>query len=200
MWRKLTSLLFEEEEVVLEEEEVKVENISIKPVEVMKEEPIKNYNLEDTVEIKAVENIIIEEETVQEVPVKEEPKKSFRIDLDDTPEQEPEVAKEKPVIKIYDQEKTEASYRSKSILSPMHGGSEEVASDTPVVAPKKPSSITQVISPMYGSVSQDDTAREVLSETMMDINLEKMIDEEEGDDEIQTSLYDFLEGLDDNAE
>lgn len=199
MWRKLTSLLFEEEEVVLEEEEVKVENISIKPVEIMKEEPIKNYNLEDTVEIKAVEHIIAEE-TVTEVPVKEETKKSFRIDLDETPEPEAKVVKEKPVVKIYEQEPVVDSYRSKSILSPMHGGSDDIASDKPVITPKKPSSITQVISPMYGSVSQDDTAREVLSETMMDINLERMIDEEEGDDEIQTSLYDFLERLDDNAE
>ena len=30
----------------------------------------------------------------------------------------------------------------------------------------------------------------------MDIDLRKMIDDEESDAEIQTSLYDFLEGLD----
>ena len=191
-------MLFEEDEVILEEEEVVVENISIKPVKVMKDESVNQRTFEDTVEIKAVEEAIIDiqEPVIIPEPVEDKsgtPKKSFRIDLDETVEKRP-----KPVIPVY--EKEEDTYRPKSILSPMHGGSEteeDIIVQT-VNTKKKHAPVTQIISPMYGNVAKEEDHAEKLSEEMMDIDIMKMIKDEESDDEVQTSLFDFLEGLDEN--
>lgn len=195
MWRKLTSLLFDEEEIILEEEEIKVEEIKIRPVKPMIEKAVPM----DHVEIKPVPVETIEMDVINNpnsVPLHEDkPKKSIKIDITQ------ETFKENFKPKV--QTPTETVYKPKNIISPYHGGpdADEIdVKDFKKQNIKKREPLTKVISPMFGKVVETEQEDfEVLAETLMDIDLENMIDtSSQGteDDEVQTSLYDFLEGLD----
>ncbi len=148
MLKKLTSLLFEEEEEVVEEElSVKEEPIKKekslitsmnpkaieKPIERVIEEPV--YVQEEEIEHKAVEEII--------KPVKSE----FGIAFDEpTPVREkPKVVKEKPI------------YEFKPVISPMFGVSESKKAQAVRPANNPPQSVKKsrintVISPFYGDI------------------------------------------------
>ena len=148
MLKKLASLLFEEEEEVVEEElSVKEEPIKKekslitsmnpkpieKPIERVIEEPV--YVQEEEIEHKAVEEII--------KPVKSE----FGIAFDEpTPVREkPKVVKEKPI------------YEFKPVISPMFGVSESKKAQAVRPANNPPQSmkksrINTVISPFYGDI------------------------------------------------
>ena len=196
MWRKLTSLLFEEEEIVLEEEELKVEPVKIKPVLPMKDkklekpepEPLPSY---DTIELEVVEKAI---ETPTSLEA-DKPKRSMMIDLEEKTEVEPEVHKPR----IFETKKTKESYKRRAILSPMHRGDESEKDEmiqTPAPKPaQKHEPITKIISPMYGSLQDENKNEDAFEEELLDLDLKSMIYEDDNDDEVQTSLYDFLEGL-----
>ena len=148
MLKKLASLLFEEEEEVVEEElSVKEEPIKKekslitsmnpkaieKPIERVIEEPV--YIQEEEIEHKAVEEII--------KPVKSE----FGIAFDEpTPVREkPKVVKEKPI------------YEFKPVISPMFGVSESKKAQAVRPANNPPQSVKKsrintVISPFYGDI------------------------------------------------
>ncbi len=148
MLKKLASVLFEEEEEVVEEElSVKEEPIKKekslitsmnpkpieKPVEKVVEEPV--YVQEEEIEHQAVEEII--------KPVKSE----FGIAFDEpTPVREkPKVVKEKPI------------YEFKPVISPMFGVSESKKAQAVRPANNPPQSmkksrINTVISPFYGDI------------------------------------------------
>ena len=148
MLKKLASLLFEEEEEVVEEElSVKEEPIKKekslitsmnpkpieKPIERVIEEPV--YVQEEEIEHKAVEEII--------KPVKSE----FGIAFDEpTPVREkPKVVKEKPI------------YEFKPVISPMFGVSESKKAQAVRPANNPPQSVKKsrintVISPFYGDI------------------------------------------------
>lgn len=195
MWRKLTSFLFDEEEIIVEEElgtpkKVKEEEVVIRPVQVLQEkrEPISLEPIDLTDDKPVLEEI---QETIEF----KTPKKSFRIDLEDeikTVEKsiEPTIVKEK------------TTYHRRGLLSPMHGGSNtEIPYEKPKpVQVKKHKPLTQIISPIYGSLEQENAQQDVLEEDLMRLDLESMIYEEENDEEVQTSLYDFLEGLENEHE
>ncbi|NTW90668.1 MAG: hypothetical protein HGA35_01830 [Erysipelotrichaceae bacterium] len=148
MLKKLASLLFEEEEEIVEEElsvkeePVKKEKSLItsmnpkpieKPIEKVIEEPV--YVQEVEIEHKAVEEII--------KPVKSE----FGIAFDEpTPVREkPKVVKEKPI------------YEFKPVISPMFGVSESKKAQAVRPANNPPQSVKKsrintVISPFYGDI------------------------------------------------
>lgn len=187
MWRKLTSLLFEEEEIILEEEEVKVKEIKIKPVE-----PIKvDKKIEDTFEIDSIQ------EMVETLEVKEdiEEKRFKMINL----EEEVEKPKKKEVKPrpVYEPIIEAKEYKQKEIISPIHGGPKADDEEIEIERTKRRKNVqsrTQVISPMYGKMYKTP---ETIKEEILELDLESLIEEEElSDEEVQTSLYDFLEGLD----
>lgn len=149
MLKKLASLLFEEEEEIVEEElNVKEEpvkkekslitSMNPKPIE----KPIEKVIVEPVPVLQEVE---IEHKAVEEIikPVKPE----FGIAFDEpTPLREkPKVVKEKPI------------YEFKPVISPMFGVSESKKAQAvrPTVNPPqsvKKSRINTVISPFYGDV------------------------------------------------
>jgi len=148
MLKKLASLLFEDEEEIVEEElSVKEEPIKKekslitsmnpktieKPIEKVVEAPV--YVQEEEIEHKAVEEII--------KPVKSE----FGIAFDEpTPVREkPKVVKEKPI------------YEFKPVISPMFGVSESKKAQAVRPASNPPQSVKKsrintVISPFYGDI------------------------------------------------
>lgn len=148
MLKKLASLLFEEEEEIVEEElSVKEEPIkkekslistmNPKPVEKVVEKPIEQavYLEEEKIEVKAVEEII--------KPVKTD----FGIAFDEPSpiKEKPKPIKEKPI------------YEFNPVISPMFGVSESKKNQAvrqavnPPQALKK-SRINTVISPFYGDI------------------------------------------------
>ncbi len=200
MFRKLTQFLFEEEEIVIEEELKPIkekEEVVIKPVEPLKdlsreEKPvIKEPVKQDTIEFE------LNQEELEMLEEKHEKRKSVMIDLEEEISFEPK----KPKAKIYDTDTQKQTYQRRSVLSPMHGGDalDEAHQAPEIVSVKKQESITQVISPMFGQLNQDHVRDEVLEQDLMQLDLEAMI-HEEVDDEVQTSLYDFLEGLENEDE
>lgn len=160
MLKKLASLLFEEEEEIVEEEL----NVKEQPVKKEKslitsmnpkpiEKPIEKVIVEPVPILKEVE---IEHKAVEEIikPVKSE----FGIAFDEpTPLREkPKVVKEKPI------------YEFKPVISPMFGVSESKKAQAvrPTVNPPqsvKKSRINTVISPFYGDV---ENKKEVSSPKM----------------------------------
>lgn len=148
MLKKLASLLFEEEEEIVEEElSVKEEpvkkekslitSMNPKPIEKQIEKVIEEpvYVQEEEIEHKAVEEII--------KPVKSE----FGIAFDEpTPVREkPKVVKEKPI------------YEFKPVISPMFGVSESKKAQSVRPANNPPQSVKKsrintVISPFYGDI------------------------------------------------
>lgn len=196
MWRKLTSLLFEEEEIILEEEELQprkeAKETKIEPIKPLKDKKLVE-DTSDTIEIDAIDETFVETHLETE-----KPKKSVMIDL----EEDKESKVKEHIPRIFDTTKAKEEYKKRSILSPMHGGddtdeSPQTIKDTQV---KKHKPVTQVISPMYGSIHEEESEEEVFEDKLMDIDLKGMIYEEENDDEVQTSLYDFLEGLEQENE
>lgn len=188
MFRRLTTLLFEEEEVNLEEEEHVLEEVTISSVPVLKAPEAVPPKV-DTMELKTVEDLASKEKNVDQEP-SEKSKGFHRIDIEE--KKEPSR-----VSKPHHFEREKMEYKRRNILSPMHGGSEKELAKEPISVPSKSSkTLTKIISPIYGNIELDESHAETLSEKMMDIDLRKMIDDEESDAEIQTSLYDFLEGLD----
>ena len=86
MWKKLTSFLFKEEEIILEEEEHEIEEIKIKPVEPLKAPEIKKpvkVKPEPEEDIKAVSEKTKEFHIVSD----KKPKRSMMIDLNDKPKE-----------------------------------------------------------------------------------------------------------------
>lgn len=177
MWKKLTSFLFKEEEIILEEEEHEIEEIKIKPVEPLKAPEIKKpvkVKPEPNEDIKAVSEETKEFHIVSD----KKPKRSMMIDLND-----------KPIETVESNDKN-YEYKRKNIISPIFGG-DEVEEDQvikPLVKPA-PKAKTQVISPMYGSVTED----EELEEVDLEMDLEDILADEPIAEEVQTSLFDYLE-------
>ncbi|HZJ86866.1 MAG TPA: hypothetical protein VFC75_01455 [Erysipelothrix sp.] len=214
MLRKLTEFLFEEEEIVIEEEltpKKEKEAVMIKPVEPLKDntalkpkeskQPETNISNQDTIEFDLNKDKFeqLEKLEEQELRIKKEKRKSVMIDLEEEAV-EPIIQKTKP--KIYDTESPSQTYQRRSVLSPMHGGDAKdfIKEDQEVVAIRKQEPITKVISPMFGQINKDESQEDILHQDLMDLDLEAMIHEEENDDEVQTSLYDFLEGLENEDE
>lgn len=166
MFKKLASLLFEEEEEVIEEElatkekVVKPERISISPI--LKEKPVKterslisSMNPKPVDEIK--EEVIVQEE-VKEVEHKavediiKPNKPEFGIAFSDplVSKEKPRALKEKPI------------YEFNPVISPMFGVSESKRSQpirqsiNPPQSVKR-SRINTVISPIYGDVENKKT-------------------------------------------
>lgn len=183
MFRKLVDLLFKEEEIIIEEDEHEVEDISIQsiqPIVLKKEETLDMSVVSDAVE-------------------EEAPKKSFRIDVDDSFNQGVTLKTE---VKKENTDNSTKLYRTKQVISPMHGGDFELNEPIhkpSIQSPKKRTPLTEVISPMFGKMGFEPEEAESFEEDLLDLDLKEMISDDSNslDDEVQTTLFDYLEELGD---
>lgn len=191
MFRKLTSFFFKEEEIEVEETEQAEDHYKIpklKPLTSPKEKPkaqpdfphaSKNEEswVEETEASASRKSVMITADTMY-TPVEEKPKQSF----------------EKP---FYEEKKS--VYKRHEIISPMYGGPEvsepqEIRS-VPDAKNRKP--VTEIISPIYGKVVVEETKTD-LEPSLFNLDVEAMIAPEIQEEEVQVSLYDYLDGLDDD--
>lgn len=192
MFKKLTSFLFKEEEVLIEEEEIVIEpKVKEKP-RIEKVEPF----VAPKKKVEAVKEETPKEYVVEDIKTNDEkPKKRLMIDLDDEPAQS---TFKKEEIKPYYETQNNAPYKPKEVISPMHGGDnlpETPASEKPVAKSRQP--LTKIISPMYGAINIQDEEVEKASEEIYDMELSEIIQNEpKGEEEVQASLFDFLEEMD----
>lgn len=197
MWKKITSFFFDEEEIEIEDEPIKEKEAYVIP-------ELKPYNpnndKKEKIE-KPIENVkeeVVERPTHKHEDIVFDPpvtkKKSFGIDL----EEKPEVTITKKEPTILPKPKVEETYSRKEIISPMYGGpkgSVETQSKAKVeLKSRRPT--TPIISPIFGKVEDGEGGVEE-NRTILDMKLDEIIKPETKIEEEQTSLYDYLEGLDD---
>lgn len=198
MFKKLASLLFNEEEIVIEEEIAKQEKEEalkipdLKPI-VPKQETRRREKTqtEIKVDIKPIGQPIERpvEKPVEVIMSDDEPRKKVTmINVDEKKE-----IRKKPDIVV-----REKAYQPQEVISPYFGGTQETTTPIKktVTDAKKRSSMTQVISPMFGQVNVEDTNEIEHIDEIMDLDITEMLSPERSEEEVQVSLYDFLEGLD----
>ena len=198
MFKKLASFLFEEEEIIVEEEELhthKEPNYEIPKLDGIKAKSEKVQKVQEKEVLKQVEvePTVLNKEENKEAVVKTT-NKIQRIDVDGI---EKKVAKEKPVTPT-EKPQQESVYQPQEIISPIFGGSEKKAEPIRLNKPKKPSkqSDNAIISPMYGIVNEEKEMN--IDQEILEYDLEDMLSPQKGPAEVQVSLYDYLEELSDD--
>lgn len=189
MIKKLTSFLFKEEEIIIEEAEHEVEPVSIKPLEPLVEKPLRKRAASILEEDKSLPNPV----TIEPKPVEEEKlvKKSVMIDL----EEKPNPTKREPVQEV---QASLSEYRRRNVISPIHGGPEKeaVVDHGNAYALPKTKQKMHVLSPMYGSVKQEGEEDGYVD---LNLDLKDMLSSEPVQEEVQASLFDFMTESDDDA-
>lgn len=208
MFEWLKNLLFDEEEVVVEEDELNQINFSnVHDIETVFSEPKKEEIKKDIV----IEKMPQEPQKKEEPKTVTPPKKDFNIQLKEVNKKE-EV--EETVIKRSERTEKKSSRREKEIeinqvLSPMFGGKqvqsvEKITMEAPAV--KRKDGLGTVISPMYGQaeliVHEQEASLKYQQEKKEEIPLvedddwndnvplEELINTvEESDDCVQFSLF-----------
>lgn len=209
MLRKLAAFFFDEEEIVLEEDLKKEQEENyripeIKPMRAKTKESMLPKPKAKEEEIK--EEIIYANQDEQNEPAEvNEPEnkvaepgqdrirsKKITVDRDDFSVKKKEVFESKvPKAKEVQEE-----YQPQEIISPIFGGSEKETSKPIIIKePIKKKRQTTVISPMYGLVEDDQD--EAFNEELLNYDLSDMLSSSKDAEEVQVSLYDFLEELED---
>lgn len=194
------TILFDEEEIIIEDEVAQEEPYEIPMLQPLKErrvEPVQRES-EPVVQTRQVEAsapapVAPELETPAVTPVVDKPK-SKMIDADG-PRVKVEPAKEL----YFPQKDTKTPYQPVDIISPIYGGPKRDAEalkpvPRPVSSPRTP--MTQVISPMYGQVETKSSLGDIEPE-MLDLDVVDMNSAQDTGLEFQASLYDMIEGLED---
>lgn len=201
MLRKLASFFFQEEEIILEEDlkEEQEENYKIPEIKPMKaqqrKEPVSAaQSLAPKMDPKegqeAAKISKIDQPVEEEVLVLN---KSKKITADIKPLQ-PRLQEPTRKKVIQTQIKKE-DYKPQAIISPIFGGSHNDDSKPikEAVKVKKNHSRTTVISPMFGVMEEENN--EVFNKDLLKYNLSDMLSSKEETGEVQVSLYDYLEEL-----
>lgn len=202
MFRKLASLLFEEEEIIVEEEELQ-KDPQDKHYEIP---PIKGIKASETTESNQTIKKEVKEKEIQK-PEKEKIErfdeelslnnsKIQRIDVEDPIEKarKEKKLKKKKLEKVIQED---IVYEPQEIISPMFGGDEKKKEPIKIPAVRKQSEDEEsgIISPMYGKVQRD--VKKEPAEEILNLDLEDMVQPKGDNQEIQVSLYDYLEELED---
>lgn len=211
MFRRLASVLFKEEEIVIEEEISdhvgEVEIPELKPI-LPKEKKIVEKPKTVTEHVDITEPVISEKPITDMTPdeavnaASELNRKSRMITADD------DLAKRKmeraKAARTSELEVKKFEYQRKDIISPMYGGPSQPSK--PLDIPKKNKAskhvpVAEVISPMYGKVQEESKveARKI-DESLMDLRVDDIISNEGKGETVQVSLYDYLEGIDEHEE
>lgn len=207
MFEWLKNLLFDEEEVVVEEDELNQINFSnVHDIETVISEPKQAEKKKDIVVEKTTHQEIKKEEPKETLP----PKSNLNIQFKEVKKEEVE----EPVIKRSERVEKKTSRKEKEfeinqVLSPMFGGKEvksveKITMEAPAV--KRKDGLGTVISPMYGQAEliaheqeaslkyQQEKPKEVPlvedDDWNDDVPLEELINTvEESDDCVQFSLF-----------
>lgn len=207
MFEWLKNLLFDEEEVVVEEDELNQINFSnVHDIETVISEPKQAEKKKDIVVEKTTHQEIKKEEPKETLP----PKSNLNIQFKEVKKEEVE----EPVIKRSERIEKKTSRKEKEfeinqVLSPMFGGKEvksveKITMEAPAV--KRKDGLGTVISPMYGQAEliaheqeaslkyQQEKPKEVPlvedDDWNDDVPLEELINTvEESDDCVQFSLF-----------
>lgn len=204
MLRKLAAFFFDEEEIVLEED--------------LKKDVEENYRIPEIKPLKAKSKESIVSKTVNEekktTAFQEEEKPETKVDFSDveiietpqdrakskkiTVDRDEFSVKKKEIVqpKIPKVKEIQEDYQPQEIISPIYGGSDKEPSKPIVIKENvKNKRQTAVISPMYGLVEDED--EEVFNEELLNYDLSDMLSASKDAEEVQVSLYDFLEELED---
>lgn len=202
MFKKIVNFFFTEEEEYIHEEELNSKDTSdqlhvhpIKPfVNEKKEEasikPVIKEASEPVVEIKKPE---VKVEQAPKPVQSQTDKKTKMINVDDPISSVREVTLKRDYVKPI----TPPKYQPTEIISPIYGGPKPSEKVNPVSAIRqdavKKTVTSSVISPMYGAISVDATPDE---ETVdMNLDISDLLSPERNNEEVQTSLYDYLEDI-----
>lgn len=207
MFEWLKNLLFDEEDVVVEED--KLEEIDFSKVNdfenILSDAP-KKINIEEKSVKEKREEVLIEEEKKNEIPLRTE----FNIQLKESqPKKEVQGELKLKRTERSVSERKEKDVEINSVISPMFGGNEEkkierLTPSSPIM--KKKDGLGTVISPMYGqaelSVHEQEAIAKINENKQKempiieeddwkdDIPLEELISsEEESNDCVQFSLF-----------
>lgn len=192
------NILFDEEEVIIEEE-TQEETYDIPKIRPLSERRVgaATEKLVEPVPVQKTPPVVTQVVTEPEVvvtPISVEKPKTRMIDADGP------KAKVDPAKELYFPKKdTKTPYQPVEIISPIFGGPKrEPQALQPVVVSvsKKRESMTQVISPMYGQVETKSSLGGIEA-AILDLDVEDMHTGHDGGVEIQASLYDMIEGLED---
>lgn len=199
MFRKIMNILFDEEEIVVKEPKTQEEAYDIPSIKPLREPVPSSVMVEETTETEVVSPVVAEEFKKEEVvvepsaPIIEKPR-GIRIDADG-PKAKPKESRELHFPKS----NTNVPYEPVRIISPIYGGPKREEKDLQVVKPvvsKKREPITQVISPMFGQVESSSSLGDIEPE-ILELNVDEMHTNQDFGVEIQASLYDMIEGLED---
>ncbi|AZK44508.1 hypothetical protein [Erysipelothrix piscisicarius] len=211
MFRRLASVLFKEEEIVIEEEISdhvgEVEIPELKPI-LPKEKKIVEKPKIVTEHVDITETVIREKPITDMTPdevantASELNRKSRMITADD------DLAKRKmeraKAARTSELEVKKFEYQRKDIISPMYGGPSQPSEPLDIPKKKYPSKhvpVAEVISPMYGKVQEESKAEtRKIDESLMDLRVDDIISNEGKGETVQVSLYDYLEGIDEHEE
>lgn len=183
MFKKLAHFFFREETVEVEE--------------ITPKQKKDDYEILEIKALQAKEKKA-EEKTMPEPEIKlEEPRrKPVLIDLE---EPKPSLSAVVEVSNPAKEKKTgTAAYQPKEVISPMLGGKAESKTKSPAPKPlKSRKPLTEVISPMYGKVSEEHAKeRELHVLELVDLDLKDIITPV-AEAEVQVSLFDYIDEYDD---
>lgn len=198
MLKKIVNFFFTEEEEYIHEEELSTHKEddalkipTLKPLVA----PKLDAKLDEVEEIRKtpLQKAIF----IDEIQSKTVEKKSVMIDVDGPTQTTNDVKIRKEAPK----NPTPYKYQPTQIISPIFGGPEPTEKVNPVNTVKKEAArkvvTSSVISPMFGAmVDETMSQKENLN---MDLDLKDILSPERGAQEVQVSLYDYLEEMDQDA-
>lgn len=193
MFKKIMEILFDETEELIEEDNLNEEAYDIPSIKPIVEKPQAVKVAPKVEPVKSVPvSAVVKEDKVQ--PLSQEKPKSMMIDADG-PKPVMEPAKELFVPK----KGKSTPYQPITIISPIFGGpekdpNEEIKPLTPPVQVKSREPMVKVISPMYGTVESKSTLGNIQAD-MLELDVDEMNSSTDMGLEIQASLYDMIEGL-----
>lgn len=207
MFKKIMNILFDEEEEILVDEDQNQEEAyeipAIKPLrerrEAMKQD-VSPITSKESEPIKALVvtpvKVAAEKSQNDTIIEKTQPSKSIMIDADKPKEK---VVNDVPLY--FPKKESKTPYQPMDIISPIYGGPEKPSEPIqPVSIASEPikrrQPITQVLSPMYGRVETPGSLGEIEPE-ILELNVADMHTHSDKGVEVQASLYDMIEGLED---
>lgn len=183
IWKKLASILFEEEEIRVEEELDSTPDV----LEIPKLKPMAEKTI-------PVIKEVVEEPLTQVV---NEERKSMMIDVDVTEDVLTPTVEVKKVVP-----EVAKKYQRTDIISPIFGGPEspsEPIENKVYTEVKTRQPLTEIISPMFGKVEVVDQ-KDSIESSLLELDISEMLTPSSDASEVQASLFDYLEGFNEDEE
>lgn len=204
MFKKIVNFFFTEEEEYIHEEELNSNDTS----DQLKVHPIKPFVNEPKIEempkskpsvlehVELSQSVTLDKES-KERPIEVMEKRPVMINVDDPISSVREVTLKKEPVKPI----APTKYQPTEIISPIYGGPKPTAKVNPVSTIRqeaaKKTITSSVISPMYGAiVSENEEAKQRVD---MNLDVKDMLTPERKNEEVQVSLYDYLEEIEKNG-